>query len=49
MTDQFPDEVDQQRWDEACQRADALRDFLRQRPTGSTIGDVADCDTGPRR
>jgi len=41
MTDQFPDEVDQQRWDEACRRADALRDFVRQRPMGSTIGDVA--------
>jgi hypothetical protein len=41
MTEPFPDDVDQQRWDEACRRADAIRDFLRQQPDGSTIGDVA--------
>ncbi|RWN61454.1 MAG: helix-turn-helix domain-containing protein [Mesorhizobium sp.] len=41
MTEPFPDEVDQQGWDEACRRADAIRDFLRQQPDGSTIGDVA--------
>jgi putative transposase len=41
MSDEFPDEVDQRRWDDACGRADAIRDFLRRRPAGSTIGDVA--------
>ena len=50
MTDEFPDEVDQRpadrpagchrTADEACRRADAIGDFLRQRPVGSAIDDV---------
>src|SRR6516164_6196052 len=36
MTEEFPDQVDQRRWDEACRRADAIGEFLRQRPVGST-------------
>ena len=40
MTDEFPDEVDQRRRDEACRRADAIGDFLRQRPVGLAIDDV---------
>jgi hypothetical protein len=30
MNKSFPDEVGQQQWDEACRRADAIRDFLRR-------------------
>ena len=41
MNDPFPDEVDDALWDEACRRADAIRDFLRQRPGHTTAGDVA--------
>ena len=40
MTDEFPDKVDQRRRDEACRRADAIGDFLRQRPVGLAIDDV---------
>jgi putative transposase len=39
--DELPDEVEQRRWDEACRRADVIRDFLRQRPEASKIDDVA--------
>jgi putative transposase len=41
MNDPFPDQVDEQNWDEACRRADAIRDFLKQQPDGSTIGSIA--------
>ena len=41
MTSEFPDEVDQRRWDEAYRRADAIGDFLRQRTAGSTAEDIA--------
>ncbi|TIU10624.1 MAG: transposase, partial [Mesorhizobium sp.] len=41
MNDPFPDEIDEALWDEACRRADALRDFLRRHPGRTTAGDVA--------
>jgi hypothetical protein len=40
MTDEFPYGVDERRRDEACRRADAIGDFLRQRPVGLAIDDV---------
>jgi hypothetical protein len=46
MTFEFPDEVDQRRRDEACRRADAIGDFLRQRPVGSAIDDVVPAGRG---
>lgn len=39
---ELPDEVDQLSWDKACRRADAIRDFLRQRPERSTMKEVAE-------
>jgi hypothetical protein len=30
MNKSFPDEVGQRQWDQACRRADAIRDFLRR-------------------
>src|SRR5260221_8134179 len=41
MSDPFPEDVEEALWDEACRRADRIRDFLQHRPSGSTIGDVA--------
>jgi hypothetical protein len=43
MTSEFPDEVDQRRWDEAYRRADAIGDFLRQRSAGSTAEGPIPC------
>ena len=42
MTDPFPDEIDQALWDEACRRADAIRNFLKGHPDGTTSRDVAE-------
>jgi len=42
MDDPLPDEIDEQRWTEPCRRADAIRDFLRRCPEGSTVPDVTD-------
>lgn len=42
MNDPFPDEVDEALWDEACRRADAIREFLRGRTGGATAAQVAD-------
>ena len=41
MIDSFPDAIDEQLWDEACRRADMIRDFLKHRTSGSTIDNVA--------
>ena len=41
MSDPFPDEIDEALWDEACRRADAIRDFLKRRTGSTTTGDVA--------
>ena len=41
MSDPLPDEVDEALWDEACRRADAVREFLKSRPGKMTAGDVA--------
>jgi putative transposase len=41
MSDPFPDEVDEALWDEACRRAEAVREFLKNRPGKMTAGDVA--------
>ena len=45
MPDPFPDEVEQERWDKARRRADAIHEFLRQQPNRATIGDVTDLAT----
>ena len=42
MNGPIPDQVDEQRWDEACRRTDAIRDFLKRRLNGSTTDDVAE-------
>ena len=41
MADPFPEEIDERLWNEACRRADAIREFLDARPHGSTAADVA--------
>ncbi|WP_352517349.1 hypothetical protein [Mesorhizobium sp. M0046] len=41
MSDPVPDEVDEQLWDEACRRADMIREFLKRRTSRSTIDNVA--------
>ncbi|AAK64853.2 helix-turn-helix domain-containing protein [Sinorhizobium meliloti] len=41
MSDPFPDEVDEALWDEACRRAEAVREFLKHRPGKMTAADVA--------
>ncbi|PJR08450.1 transposase [Sinorhizobium meliloti] len=41
MSDPFPDEVDEALWDEACRRANAIREFLKHRTGKMTAGDVA--------
>ena len=42
MNDPFPDEIDEALWDEACRRADAIREFLRGRTGNATAAQVAD-------
>lgn len=43
MVDPFPDDIDDVLWDEACRRADAIREFLSRRdPDGATARDVAE-------
>jgi len=41
VSDAFPDEVDEALWDEACRRADAIRDFLKSRTGRMSVADVA--------
>lgn len=41
MIDSFPNEIDEQLWDEACRRADMIRDFLKHRTSRSTVDNVA--------
>jgi putative transposase len=42
MSDPFPDDVDEQSWDEACVRADAIRNFLKRRTGSTKTGDVVE-------
>jgi putative transposase len=41
MDKPLPAEIDEVRWNEACRRADAIRDFLWRYPEGSTAAGVA--------
>lgn len=41
MSDPFPDEVDEALWDEACRRAEVVREFLKHRHGKMTAADVA--------
>ncbi|MFN7093084.1 MAG: hypothetical protein ACK4P4_21345 [Allorhizobium sp.] len=41
MSDPFPDEVDAALWDEACRRADAIREFLKSRTGKKSVADGA--------
>jgi len=41
MPDPLPDEVAPQDWEEARRRADAIREFLRRKPHGSTIDEIS--------
>lgn len=41
MNDRSPDEIDEVLWDEACQRADAIREFLKRNPNGATAAEVS--------
>ena len=41
MSAPFPDEVDEALWDEACRRAEAVREFLKHRTGKTTAADVA--------
>ncbi|WP_132279694.1 Mu transposase C-terminal domain-containing protein [Neorhizobium sp. JUb45] len=41
MDDQFPDEIDEKLWEEACRRAGAIREFLKRRSGDATSGDMA--------
>ena len=41
MSDPFPDEVDEALWDEACRRADAIREFLKSRTGKMSVAEVA--------
>jgi putative transposase len=41
MSDRFPDEIDEALWDEACRRADAIREFLKRRAGSATTAEVA--------
>ncbi|MBW9054627.1 DDE-type integrase/transposase/recombinase [Rhizobium mesosinicum] len=41
MSAPFPDEVDEALWDEACRRAEAVREFLKHRTGKMTAADVA--------
>ena len=40
MSDLFPDEIDKALWDEACRRADAIREFLKRRTGNATAAEV---------
>lgn len=40
MTDPFPDEIDETLWDEACRRADAIREFLKRQASSATTAEV---------
>lgn len=42
MSDQFPDEIDEPLWEEACRRADAIRGFLRRHTHCTAAGAVAE-------
>ena len=42
MNDPFPDEIDEALWDEACRRADAIREFLKRRAGSVTTAEVAE-------
>ena len=46
MRDRIPDEIDEALWDEACRRADALREFLRRNPDGATAANVSGLAAG---
>ncbi|MHC2301550.1 transposase [Rhizobium mongolense] len=41
----FPDEVDEALWDEACKRADGIREFLKHRTGPMTAADVKQLTT----
>jgi putative transposase len=41
MSAPFPDEIDDVLWDEACRRADAIREFLRRNRNSATAADVS--------
>ncbi|MBD9511993.1 DDE-type integrase/transposase/recombinase [Ensifer sp. ENS10] len=41
MSDPYPDEVDEALWDEACRRAEAVREFLKHRTGKMTAAEVA--------
>jgi putative transposase len=40
MSDPLPDEIDEALWDEACRRADAIREFLKRRTGNATAAEV---------
>jgi putative transposase len=40
MADPSSDEVDEHQWDEACQRADVIREFLQHKAPGSESSNV---------
>jgi putative transposase len=40
MNDTFPADVDEELWDSALRRADAIRAFLKDRTSGAVTGDV---------
>ncbi|RWI57044.1 MAG: transposase [Mesorhizobium sp.] len=42
MNDPFPDEIDEALWDEACRRADAIREFLKRRTGNATTAEVGE-------
>lgn len=42
MTDISPDEIDDLEWEEACRRADAIREFLRREKGGTGTGNVGE-------
>ena len=42
MDETLPAEIDEGRWNEACRRADAIRDCLRRYPQGAKAADVSD-------
>ena len=40
MTEVLPDEIDEERWGEACRRANAIRKFLARRSSNATTAEV---------
>ena len=40
MTDPFPYEIDETLWDEACRRAEAIREFLKRQASSATTAEV---------